>query len=269
MFNLDRALQLSKFKILSPWLPILCILLGCATAPEKDVLRKIPRSERSDLVVLNFRNNTTEDRANMYQPWELGLASMMMTDLERIGLFNIISSKDIRALSRDMGIDYPKIEAEEDTLKVGRIVSSRYALSGSFMEMDGVLRIEARVFSVENEMQLGAASVTGRTDNFFELQKQLVLQVTQYLKAVLNEQEVSAIIGNIETTSVSASLNNYAGEIAVLRADEYRERGQTEIAATYEEEAKEKFKTALAYDPKYERASSNLAKLVKGMPITL
>lgn len=221
------------------------------------------------MVVLNFRNNTTEDRAKKFQPWELGLASMMMTDLEKIGLFNIISSKDIRALSRDMGIDYPEIETEEDTLKVGRIVSSRYVLSGSFMEINGELRIEARVLSVENEMQLGAAFVTGSTDNFFELQKRLMLQVIQHLEAVLNEQEISAIREDIETTSVSASLNNYAGEIAVLRAEEYRERGQTKIAATYKEEAKERFKTALAYDPKYERAMTNLAKLVKGMPKTL
>jgi len=236
---------------------------------EKKLLRKVPRAKRSVLAVLNFRNNTAENRSDKFQPWELGLAAMMLTDLETIGLFNIISTKDIKALSRDLGIEYPEMEAEEDTIKAGKIVSARYVLSGSFMEMDGQLRIEARVFEVETERQVGAASVIGRTNTFFALQKQLVLKVTRYLEAVLSEKEAYIIKGNIETKSVSASLNNYAGEIAVLRAREYKEKGQTQLSETYVEKARRKFETALTHDPEYKRARRNLSELVMAMPMTL
>lgn len=247
----------------------ICLLLSCATVPEKEVLRNIPRAERSDLVVLNFKNNTAGDQSVKYQPWELGLASMMMTDLEKIGLYNIISSRDVNTLLRGIGIKGPEKPFENDPLGAGKIVSARYVLSGSFLEMGGQLRIEVRVLSVNTKRQLGVAVVSGMTNDFFDLQKQLVLKVTDFLETTLSQQEISVIKEDVETTSVHASLNNYAGEIAGLRAEEYRRKGQKKIAASYEEKAKDSFRKALAIDPDYERAKRNLAKLVKGMPMTL
>ncbi|MBW1742347.1 MAG: hypothetical protein JRJ47_02810 [Deltaproteobacteria bacterium] len=222
-----------------------------------------------DLVVLDFVNNTSGARAAEFQPWELGLASMMMTDLESMGLFNIISRENVRDASKKRGLRLTNVQAEENALEVGRLVAARYVLAGSFLEMSGKLRVEATVFSVEQGMQLGAASVNGKTDEFFELQKELVIEISPYLEAVLDHAETSIIATNIETTSVHASLNNYAGEIAVLQAQECRERGEPQRADAFLEEAKDKFQTALKHDPNYKRAKDNLAKLVMGIPLTL
>ncbi|MBW1744466.1 MAG: hypothetical protein JRJ47_13720 [Deltaproteobacteria bacterium] len=222
-----------------------------------------------DLVVLDFANNTSGERAAEFQPWELGLASMMMTDLESMGLFNIINRDDVRDISRKRGIQFGSVQTDENTLELGRLVAAEYVLSGSFMEVSGKFRMEARVFSVERGMQLGAASVTGKTNRFFELQKQLVIEISGHLEAVLDDAEASIIAENIETTSVHASLNNYAGEIAVLQAQECRERGEPQRADEFLEEAKEKFEKALKHDPNYKRAKENLAKLVMGIPLTL
>ncbi|MBW1859152.1 MAG: hypothetical protein JRI70_03525 [Deltaproteobacteria bacterium] len=222
-----------------------------------------------DLVVLDFVNNTSGARAAEFQPWELGLASMMMTDLESMGLFNISSRENVRDASKKRGLRLTNVQAEENALEVGRLVAARYVLAGSFLEMSGKLRVEATVFSVEQGMQLGAASVNGKTDEFFELQKELVIEISPYLEAVLDHAETSIIATNIETTSVHASLNNYAGEIAVLQAQECRERGEPQRADAFLEEAKDKFQTALKHDPNYKRAKDNLAKLVMGIPLTL
>jgi TolB-like protein len=222
-----------------------------------------------DLVVLDFVNNTAGNKAKEFQPWELGLASMMMTDLESMGLFNIISRDDVTEVSRKRGLQITSVQTDENALEVGRLVAARYVLAGSFLEMSGKLRVEARVFSVEQGVQLGAASVNGKTNEFFELQKQLVIEISPYLEAVLDDAEASIIVANIETTSVSASLNNYAGEIAVLQAQECRERGEPQRADEFLEEAKQKFEKALKHDPDYKRAKENLAKLVMGIPMTL
>jgi TolB-like protein len=222
-----------------------------------------------DLVVLNFANNTAGEKANDFQPWELGLASMMRTDLESMGLFNIISRDVVRDVSRERGIRFTSARTDENALELGRLVAAQYVLSGSFLEVGGKLRVEAKVFSVEQGVQLGAASVNGRTDAFFELQKQLVIEISPYLEAVLDDAEASIIAANIETTSIHASLNNYAGEIAVLQAQECRERGEPQRAEAFLEEAKHKFETALKHDPDYKRAKENLAKLVMGIPMTL
>jgi len=245
------------------------IICGCATETSPPVVRSVPRSERMDLVVLDFVNNTSGARAAEFQPWELGLASMMMTDLESMGLFNIISRDDVRDVSRKRGLQFTSVQTDENALEVGRLVAARYVLTGSFLEMSGKLRVEARVFSVDQGMQLGAAAVSGKTHEFFELQKQLVIEISPYLEAVLDDAETSVIAENIETTSVDASLNNYAGEIAVLQAQECRERGEPQRADAFMEEAKQKFETALQHDPGYKRAKENLAKLVMGIPMTL
>ena len=256
----------TKWRILSSLVVVLFILLSACASKTP---RSVPRSERMDLVVLNFMNNTSGEKAKEFQPWELGLASMMMTDLESIGLFNIISREDVREVSRKRGIRVSSAQTETDALDVGELVAAKYALSGSFVEMNGKLRIEARVFSVDQGMQLGAGSVTGRTDKFFELQKQLVLEISKYMEAMLDETEASIITRNVETTSVHASLNNYAGEIAVLQAQEYKERGEPTRVNELLEKAKERFEKALKHDPNYKKAKENLARLTMGIPLTL
>lgn len=247
----------------------IAIVWSGLSACSKEMPQSVPRSERADLAVLNFVNNTPGERATEFEPWELGLASMMMTDLESIGLFNIISRDDLRDVSSKRGIQIGAVQTDTAALEVGRLLAARYVLSGSFVEMGGDLRVEARVFSVEQGIQLGAASVTGKTERFFELQKQLVFKVSKYLEAMLDEAELSIIERNVETRSVHASLNNYAGEIAVLQAQEYRERGEPKRADALLEEAKGRFQDALKHDPGYEKAKKNLAKLAMGIPLTL
>ena len=74
---------------------------------------------------------------------------------------------------------------------------------------------------------------------------------------------------NIETRSVNASLSNYSGEIAVLKAHQLREQGKKNEADRVLQKAREDFKRALKHDPSYKRAERNLTKLVMGLPITL
>ncbi len=60
----------------------------------KQILRQVPREERIALVVLNFRNATLKEKAAEYEPWGFGIPSMIMTDLESIGL----SSADLNLI---------------------------------------------------------------------------------------------------------------------------------------------------------------------------
>lgn len=94
-------------------------------------------------------------------------------------------------------------------MRIGRIVGAAYMLTGSFTEMNGSLRIETQVYSVEKGTQMGTASVTGRTDGFFELEMQLVAKAPGFLNVMLTEEERGKIAARVETKSVKASLSNY------------------------------------------------------------
>ncbi|MBN2039686.1 MAG: hypothetical protein JW864_06570 [Spirochaetes bacterium] len=247
---------------------LFAVFLQCASESTQ-VLRKVPRSERKNLMVLNLANITPVKRAEEFKPWEFGIASMLMTDLESIGLFNIISRERLKDILSEQEFQITGVVDPSKAVKLGKITAAKYILTGSFMEMNGNLRIESQVFSVETGKQLGAAAVTGKTAKFFELEKELVIKTTAYLDTMLTSSEASAIKKNIETRSVEASLNNYAGEIAMLTAEELKEKGNDDNAKDVLNRAKEDFKEALKYDPNYERAKNNLSKIAMSIPVTI
>lgn len=250
-----------RFRVLSSSVVVLCVLFACA--------RKIPRSERMGLAVMNFRNTTSEERAEEFQPWEYGIPMMLMTDIESIDLFNIVSRERLKDIIEEQRLQYSGLVDPEEAVQLGKLAAAHYILTGSFAELNGKLRIEAQVFSVEKGVQLGAASVIGETDRFFEIEKQLVVKVSEYLRAMLTEEEKARIAANIETRSINASLNNYAGEIAVMESDELREQGKLDEADELVKKAKKRFEKALKHDPDYKKPKENLARLAMGIPMTL
>lgn len=232
-------------------------------------LRSIPRSERKGLAALNFMNNTQKSRAEEFQPWEVGLSSMLTTDIESIGMFNIISKERMKDVMKEQEIQMTGLVEEKDIVKVGKLVGASYILAGSFTEMNGMMRIESQVYSVEKGIQLGTAAVTGKTGDFFELEKQLVTKVTDFLNVILTESEQVIIKAKVETKSVEASLSNYKGEIELMKAKELEDTGKKDEALKLKQVAKEEFQKALKEDPNYEKAKQNLAKIVSAIPVTL
>ena len=248
---------------------ITSLFVSCDSGSKKLILRDIPRSQRKGLMVLNFKNNTLKSVAEEYQPWEFGIASMIMTDLETIGLFTVISREMLKDIVKEQEFQLTGLVDPKKAVKLGRLAAAKYILAGSFMEMRGSLRIESQVFSVETGAQLGAASVMGKTDTFFDLQKELTLKVTKFLDAMLTAEEQMLIAKNIETKSVRASLSNYKGEIELMKSEELKAKGKAEESKKIKLVAKKDFERALSYDPNYERAKENLSRISLAIPTTL
>lgn len=245
---------------------------GCKTTGSQggpEVLREVPREERTALMVLNFTNTSATDAAPRYQPWEYGIPAMVMTDLETIGLFNILSWKRIEDILEQQKFQSLGMVSEKDAVKIGRLAAARYTLAGTFMVMDGTLRIESKLFDVESGTQFGAAAVTGEVGRFFQMEKELVVAMTAHLGAVLSDDEQRRLTARVETRSVDASLNNYAGEMAVQQADRLRRQGDEVRVKDLLESARTRFKAALSADPRYARAQRNLADLTMAIPMTL
>jgi TolB-like protein len=247
----------------------LTLLVSCSQSSHHPVDRGIPRSERAGLAVLSFKNITSGDRADRYQPWELGIPSMLMTDVESIGLFNIVSRLRLEDILEEQHLQKSGLTDPETVVKVGRLVAAHYILSGSFAEMNGTLRIESQVFSVESGAQLGAASISGETDQFFQIEKQLVFKISIYLKIMLAEESRERIANNIETMSIDASLSNYAGEMKLSEAAGLLQQGRKREASKLKKLARSNFEKSLTYDPKYQKAKDNLLKLAMAVPLTL
>ncbi len=248
---------------------ILIHAAGCAISPDTADRAGIPRSDRAALAVLNFRNTTEKEQAERFQPWEYGIATMLSTDLEALGVFNIVERERLRDIVREYDLQRSDLVDSQTAVKLGRLVAAHYILTGSFSEMKGELRIAVQVFSVERGVQLGAASIQGETESFFTLEKKLFIKVIDFLEVMMNEEDRTRITSAVETRSVDASLMNYSGEMALARAQELKRTGRTKDAVGLLQEARKKFSEALAYDPAYARARKNLETLAMAIPITL
>jgi TolB-like protein len=229
----------------------------------------IPRSERSGLAVLKFINTSPKEKADYYQPWEYGIAAMLTTDLEETAMFNIVDRERLNDILQELKLQQSGLVDQKTAVTIGRLTAAKYMLTGTFMAIRGKLIISAQVFSVEKGVQLGATSVAGKTDNFFLLEKELFTKVTHILQVMLDEAKQAKIMSNIETKSMYASLKNYSGEEALLMAKDSKKKGKDEEAEKLIKDAKQDFREALTYDPDYERAKKNLAKLVMAIPMTL
>ena len=219
--------------------------------------------------MLNFKNNTPKSRASEYEPWEFGIASMIMTDIETIGAFNIISKERLADIMKEQQFQMTGAVNAKDIVEIGKLTGAKYILTGSFTEMNGSLRIESQVFSVEKGSQLGTAAVNGKTDEFFEVEKDLVTKITVFLDTMLTENEQKTIASKVETKSVEASLNNYSGEVAFMEAKELKKEGKEAEAKKAIMEAKENFKKAVELDPAFEKAKKNLSRVSLAIPVQL
>jgi len=248
---------------------VLVLLNGCATVSEAPSSLQKPGSSRKGLAVLNFQNATSKERADRFQPWEHGIATMLVTDIQSVGGLNIVSRDRLRDILDEQALQYSGLVDPDTAVRLGKMVAAHYILTGSFTEINGELRVEAQVFSVEEGRLLGAAAVSGATDRFFELEKELVFKISKHLEMVLTEDEKIRLAGAVETRSVNASLSNYAGEIAAIRADDLFKQGKGKEAREVLDDARNNFKKALAFDPEYERAKRNLTNIIRAVPLTL
>lgn len=248
---------------------LLHLTYACSTIPQRSAHTSIPRSERAGVAILNFKNTSAQERATQFQPWEYGIATMLTTDLETIGIFNIVERERLKDIIQEHKLQSSDLVDRNTAVTIGKLTAARYILTGSFAEMQGELRIGVQIFSVEKGMQLGAASIIGETNKFFLIEKKLFVKVIDFLEVMLSEEEKAKILRNIETESVDASLKNYSGEVAMAKAEELKRMGKNEEAIRLLREAKQRFTEALEYDPNYARAKKNLATLTRAIPITL
>jgi len=242
---------------------------GCVVTGGKKDKNSIPRKERKGLAVLKFVNSTSGEKAEYFQPWEYGIAAMLTTDLEQTAMFNIVDRERLYDILAEQKLQSTVFFDQSTVVSIGKMVAAEYILSGTFVVVGDNLKMTAQVFSVEKGTQLGAVSADGITERFFGVEKALFGKISNTLRVILDEEKKKLIMAAIETTSVDASLNNYAGEMSLLKAEEMKKLGKKEETKILSNDAKLKFREALEADPNYERAKENLSRLVMAIPMTL
>ncbi len=167
---------------------------------ENDVVTKLneitPNPNAKRIAVIYFDNGSDNKELSRLRK---GLADMLISDLSKIKMLNVIERARLEELLKEQKLNNTKAFDASTASKVGKLLGVQYILTGSFFEIVGSLRVDARIIDVETGKIIKSDGVDGATTTFFDLEKQLVLKIAGGLNV---DMEVGNK-GEVKTTALS------------------------------------------------------------------
>ncbi len=161
--------------------------------------------ESPALAVLYFDNNSGDSELDVLSK---GFADMLITDLSSTGVVTVVEREKLQALLQEVKVQRNKFFDRKTAVKLGKGLGARYVVSGSFMQVKPLLRIDVRLIEVATSKVILATQVKGATESVFDLEQQLVSNFMEKLNHRFSAARLPATkIPNLKTLlSYSESL---------------------------------------------------------------
>jgi TolB-like protein len=208
------------------------------------------------LAVLYFENQG----APALDPLKVGLAQMMISDLQGAGDTKLVERQRLQAILDELKLGHDGMVDPATAARVGKLLGADELLLGSYFELMGTLRMDARLVRVETGEVLHATGANDKTENFLLLEKQLsaafrtALTTISPVRGVLTPPPAPAVqptatvdVARPDAKAMDAALAFSEGLIAL---------DQKELSR-----ARESFQKAVAADPRLEEAKTQLAAM--------
>ena len=147
---------------------------------------------------------------------------MLITDLSSIAGAQIVERAKLNLLLDEIELSKSPFIDPATAVKMGRGLGARYIITGSFVSMEPKMRIDARIIDVGSGNIVHSAQVEGPVSEFFLLEKELALTLTEGIGIKLSAKE-NAKLGRVATDSFEAFS-------AWSKGLEAMDRGQIEVA---------------------------------------
>lgn len=169
--------------------------LGGPEAPEA----VLPDSLDANLAVLAFENNTGDPR---YDPLGRGLASMMTSDLASVPTLRLVERERLQELVDELNLQQSDYFDPETALQVGLFIGADHVIVGSIVAVEPEIRLDTRVVKVETAEVVQTASVTGREDALFDLQRELAESLIAGIDVVLSDEARASLAAQQEANRI-------------------------------------------------------------------
>lgn len=165
-----------------------------------------------------------------YAPLERGFAELMITDLSRSAQLTVVERDRMQAIADEIRLGASDRVDASTAVRAGKLIRAGRMVSGSLVQSGQQLTVESNVIDVATSQLTEPVSVTNQMDNFFVMQKQLVLRVFGQLGVTLTPAE-RQLVDRQATTNINAFLAYSRG---LMAADD----GRFEDASRYFQEAR-------------------------------
>jgi len=145
-----------------------------------------PPQEKKAVAVLRFDNNTGDAR---YDHLGRALAAMMISDLSVVKEIQLVERERLEDLQKELELQQSAYVDPSTAATMGMMVGAEFVVTGAFTAMDPEMRLDTRVDRVETSEIVKTATVTGKKDQFLDLEQRLSDQLVDGLGLVLTAEE--------------------------------------------------------------------------------
>lgn len=145
--------------------------------------KRAPRDQYKTIAVMYFDNSSISEDQERLDPLSKGLMSMMIQDITKAGKLRVVERDRINFLVDELKLQQSDLTDKSTAVKMGKLVGAQTLLMGGFMKLDKKnFKIYGRLVSVETGEILKAEEVSGKPDDIFQLQKELVYKILDDMK---------------------------------------------------------------------------------------
>ena len=201
---------------------------------------------RPGIAVLPFENGGSYGQAKEnFEALQRGIPGMLISELAQNPAARVVDRAEIQKLlgEQDLG-EAGRVDAAT-AAKIGKLVGARYMIAGTFVDLYGRFRMDARIINVETSEILKVVKAEGKRDDLFRLIQTLSENLMKETKLPPLPAQVGQAVRarNIPTEA----LTYYS------RALLYEDRGDRAKAAEY-------FSKATTVFPEYAEAQEGLRR---------
>ena len=199
--------------------------------------------DQKTIAILYFDNSSNNAQLD---PLKKGLADMLISDLSNLNMLRVVEREKLEEVMAELKLSSSKDFDPGTRQKLGKLLGAETILFGSYFEMIGQFRMDARIVKTETGEILKSEGVSGTTADFMKLEKQLVWKIARGLDVRFSDKEEAAIMASEQVS--------YQATLAYADGLELFDNGDKPGALV-------KFKEALELSPSFDRARTMVDRL--------
>lgn len=227
------------------------VLIGLATLTTLAVAPGLRAQDtRPGIAVMPFQNGGSygQDKEN-FEALEKGIAGMLISELAQNPAARIVDRSSVQRLLDEQNLGKDGRADAATAAKIGKLVGARYMVMGSFVDLYGRFRVDARIVDVETSEILKVV----RSDPKYEKREELFKLLQSVAERLMSETKLPALTAEM---SRAVKARNVPTEALTYysRALLYQDRGDKAKAAEFYKKATDVF-------PDYAEAIEGLRKI--------
>ena len=200
-------------------------------------------TDQKTIAILYFDNSSGNSQLDALKK---GLADMLISDLSNLQMLRVVEREKLEEVMAELKLSSGREFDPATRQKLGKLLGAETILFGSYFEMIGQFRMDARIVKTETGEILKSEGVSGITADFMKLEKQLVWKIARGLDVRFSDKEEAAVMASQRVS--------YEATLAYADGLELYDSGDKQGAL-------KKFEKAVEMAPDFTRAKDMVVRL--------